>query len=133
MKVLSIREPYATLIKDGIKTIETRSWKTNYRGKILIHACKTKQKIKEEIKPLIKSNLCYGKIICVADLVDCIFMDEQYIKKIKEENFNNYICGNYQIGRYGWVLKNIKILDNQFLVNGQLGLWNYNLEEYDED
>ena len=38
MKVLSITEPFATLIKNKKKFIETRSWKTNYRGKILIHA-----------------------------------------------------------------------------------------------
>ena len=42
MKVLSLTEPYATLIKNRIKTIETRSWKTNYRGKLYIHASKTK-------------------------------------------------------------------------------------------
>ena len=42
MKVLSLTEPYATLIKNGIKTIETRSWKTNYRGKLYIHASSTK-------------------------------------------------------------------------------------------
>ena len=38
MKVLSIKEPYATLIKNGIKKIETRSYKTNYRGELYIHA-----------------------------------------------------------------------------------------------
>ena len=32
MKALTIKEPYATLIRDGVKRIETRSWKTNYRG-----------------------------------------------------------------------------------------------------
>ena len=42
MKVLSLTEPYATLIKKGIKTIETRSWKTNYRGKLFIHASSTR-------------------------------------------------------------------------------------------
>lgn len=32
MKVISVKEPFATLITNGIKRIETRSWKTNYRG-----------------------------------------------------------------------------------------------------
>ena len=32
MRVISIKEPYASLIKDKKKFIETRSWKTNYRG-----------------------------------------------------------------------------------------------------
>jgi hypothetical protein len=38
MKTLSIRQPYASLICRGIKTIENRSWDTKYRGKLLIHA-----------------------------------------------------------------------------------------------
>ena len=48
MRVLSIREPYATLIKNKIKYIETRSWNTHYRGEIYIHSCKGKYPIKEE-------------------------------------------------------------------------------------
>lgn len=36
--VLSIKQPHATLICAGIKTVENRTWKTDYRGKILIHA-----------------------------------------------------------------------------------------------
>ena len=38
MKTLSIRQPFASLICRGIKTIENRSWDTAYRGKLLIHA-----------------------------------------------------------------------------------------------
>jgi len=38
MKTLSIRQPFASLICRGIKTIENRSWDTTYRGKLLIHA-----------------------------------------------------------------------------------------------
>lgn len=47
-KVLSLTEPYATLIKEGKKRIETRSWKTSYRGELYIHASLTK--IKKETK-----------------------------------------------------------------------------------
>lgn len=38
MKVLTIRQPWASLIIEGYKMFEFRSWKTNYRGEILIHA-----------------------------------------------------------------------------------------------
>ena len=38
MKVLSIKNPWATLIINGYKKYEFRTWKTKYRGKILIHA-----------------------------------------------------------------------------------------------
>ena len=34
MKVLTIKEPWATLIIDGNKKYEFRSWKLNYRGRI---------------------------------------------------------------------------------------------------
>ncbi|HTV55212.1 MAG TPA: ASCH domain-containing protein, partial [Terriglobia bacterium] len=38
MKALSIRQPWAWLIVNGFKPIENRSWNTNFRGRILIHA-----------------------------------------------------------------------------------------------
>ena len=38
MKTLSVKQPYASFICHGIKTIENRTWKTDYRGKLLIHA-----------------------------------------------------------------------------------------------
>jgi hypothetical protein len=38
MKTLSIRQPYASLVCKGIKTVENRSWDTKYRGKLFIHA-----------------------------------------------------------------------------------------------
>ena len=42
IKVLSIIEPWATLIKEKKKYIETRTWKTSYRGELYIHASKKK-------------------------------------------------------------------------------------------
>ena len=60
MKVLSLTEPYATLIKNGSKTIETRSWKTNYRGRLYIHASSTKipkeYKDNEQLMSLVNLN-----------------------------------------------------------------------------
>ena len=44
MKVLTIKEPWASLIINGYKEFEFRSFKTNYRGKILIHAGLTLEK-----------------------------------------------------------------------------------------
>ena len=38
MKALTIRQPWASLIAAGVKTIETRSWSTRYRGPLAIHA-----------------------------------------------------------------------------------------------
>lgn len=38
VKTLSVRQPYAALICAGVKTVENRTWKTDYRGRLLIHA-----------------------------------------------------------------------------------------------
>ena len=51
MKALTIKEPWATLIIEGYKEYEFRSWKTNYRGKVLIHGGKSiDKKGKERFK-----------------------------------------------------------------------------------
>lgn len=130
MKVISIIEPWASLIKEKVKYIETRSWKTNYRGKIYIHASLKKVPKKDErinnlISLLENKNFKYGHIIAEATLVDCIYMDEKFISKIKNNN-KEYICGEYSIGRYAWVLKDIKELNEPIPAKGNLGIWNYN-------
>lgn len=38
MKALTLHQPWATLVALGIKTVETRSWYTPYRGPLAIHA-----------------------------------------------------------------------------------------------
>jgi len=40
VKVLTLHQPWASLIALGVKTIETRSWSTQYRGPLAIHAAK---------------------------------------------------------------------------------------------
>ena len=41
MKALSILQPWAWLIVNGYKDIENRSWSTQQRGRVLVHAGKT--------------------------------------------------------------------------------------------
>lgn len=126
MKVLSIKEPFASLIKDGKKKIETRSWKTNYRGEIYIHASLTKTKLDERIQKL--NNMIEpkpGYVLCKANLVDCVYMDEIFIKKIR--NTQEYLYGHYELGRYAWILENIVIIE-PFPVKGKLGIWNLEKE-----
>ncbi len=136
MKVLSLTEPYATLIRMGIKTIETRSWKTNYRGELYIHASSTKMK-KEyrenlELMNLVsKEELNYGNIIVKCQLTDCIKMDDDYVDKIKKEDRNNFITGIYEKGRYAWILEDIEVLEHPIKAKGHLGIWN--LEELENN
>ena len=38
MKAISLHQPWASLVALGVKTLETRSWSTGYRGPLAIHA-----------------------------------------------------------------------------------------------
>ena len=129
MKVLSLTEPCATLIKNGIKRVETRSWKTNYRGELYIHASKTKipkeWKENREFMSLVTTSLHYGYIICKCKLKDCIYMTEEYVKDMKENHYREYLCGKYEVGRYAWILEDLEILNEPIKANGQLNIWEY--------
>ena len=131
MKVLSVKEPFATLITNGIKKIETRSWKTNYRGELFIHASgKTLAKeflTNDFVINLIKDmDMNYGNIICKCNLVDCIYMDNKFIENIKKNQIE-YNCGEYKVGRYAWIIDDIKPI-YPIPTNGKLNIWNYDGE-----
>jgi hypothetical protein len=131
MKVISLTEPYASLIKLGIKNVETRSWKTKYRGELYIHASLTKlsKQTKENIflmNLVKKEELSFGYIICKCTLVDCILMTKEYVENIKENNPIEYACGEYNEGRYAWILTNIQVLEFPIQAKGKLSIWEYN-------
>lgn len=133
MKVLSLTEPYATLIKEKTKRIETRSWKTSYRGELYIHASNTKipkrYRENQELMSLVKNkDYPYGQIICKAKLVDCIKMTKDWIEKIKKENKKEYLSGIYEEGRYAWILEDIEILNHPIYAKGSLNVWTFNEE-----
>lgn len=126
MKVLTIREPFATLIKDKVKRYETRNWKTNYRGEIYIHSAKMKSKASNVsiASTYLKSEENPEHIICKCLLKDCIYMTEDFIKEVKKSP-EEYNSGHYEIGRYAWELEVIEVLDNPIYTKGKLGIWNY--------
>lgn len=126
MKVLSIKEPFATLIKDGVKRYETRSWKTNYRGEIYIHASigLSTSLNKEKGMSYLKSDINSGYILCRCNLVECILMDEDFINYIETETTEKDY-GDYRLGRYAWELEVLEVLETPILAKGRLGIWNY--------
>ena len=130
MKVLSLTEPYATLIRENKKKRETRSWKTSYRGELYIHASSTKipkeWNQNKELMELVKNiTLNFGYIICKCNLIDCIYMTQDYVENMKNNNYQEYISGIYKEGRYAWVLDNIEPLKNPIKVKGHLSIWDY--------
>ena len=131
MKVLSIIEPFASLIKEGKKRVETRSFKTNYRGYLYIHVSLTKKNIfnsQDLLNLLENTEFKYGYIICKCKLVDCIYMTKEFVSDMMENHYQEYICGEYKEGRYAWILDDIEEV-NPIKAKGQLGIWNYYSEE----
>lgn len=134
MKVLSLTEPFATLICEKKKQIETRSWKTHYRGELYIHASITKipkeYKENSSLMNLVKDqSFHFGFIICKCRLVDCIYMTREYVLDIQKNHPQEFLCGDYQEGRYAWILEDIEVLNQPILAKGQLGICNYYLED----
>ena len=130
MKVITIKQPWATLIAKGYKEYEFRTWKTKYRGDILIHASKgIDKKAMERFKHL---NLEYpiGKIIAQATITDCVYVDEEFAQKMYKKDPIVYKSLKTIETResYGFKLENIEEI-NPIEVNGKLSLWDYDYEK----
>lgn len=124
MKALTIKQPWTSLIVDGYKKYEFRSWKTNYRGKILLHAGLSLEKDTLERFKDYNLNCTLGAIIGEAELVDCILVDSKFNGELRKINPIVYGKSNH-VETYAWKLENVKKYDEPIYIKGKLGLWNY--------
>lgn len=152
MKTLSIRQPYASLIGEGIKKIENRSFKTNFRGEFLIHASgiwhdrlKTGELFtNDQFKAIGAYNLAnnieknlyryldknvytdclpVGAIIGKAKLVDCV----KNHSSIWAESTRRFPM---EKDIWNWVLEDAVLFDKPILnVKGKLSFWEYDIEK----
>jgi hypothetical protein len=107
MKALSVKQPYANMIASGQKTIETRTWPTDYRGDLLI--CSSK-------KPDIA---LAGYALAVVELYDCRPMTKADEAAARCELYD---------GAWAWLLWDIRPILVPFPVRGQLGLFEVDLK-----
>lgn len=107
MKAISLNQPFANLVASGKKTIETREWKTNYRGEILIVSSK-----KPRIEPA-------GYALAVARIVECRPMEKEDEKKA---------CVSLYPRANAWILKDVRRI-KPFPVKGALGIFNVNVKK----
>lgn len=127
MKALTIKQPYATLIAEGIKEYEFRTWKTNYRGEFLVHAGKGKNiQYMEKFKDL---DLEYpsGCIIAIASLENCIEVTNEFRNILRKKNpiLYSHIINDKNWKGYAFKLTNVKKIEN-IPAQGKLSFWNYN-------
>lgn len=123
MKTITVKQPWASLIVAGIKDIENRTWKTNFRGRVLIHAGVTidnnavnkieffNGKFAHLLQIGIdKNEFPLGAIIGSVEIVDCVQNDPSVWA---EE------------GVWHWKLKNPIKFDNLIPCKGKLSFWDF--------
>lgn len=126
MRALTIQQPFAQLVCLGAKKIETRSWNTKHRGKILIHAGKKLMDNWYNDYPtfhfyLKDQHISYGAFIGTADIVDTVKITDTLIDSLSE---NELVFGDYTIDRFGWKLSNATLFVEPIPCKGALSLFN---------
>ena len=139
-RALSIRQPWASAIAIGSKLIETRSWKTNYRGKLLIHAGANTDYMPYKKRAIprrydrkqvgfnvrdaagigLYEELPLGALIAVCDLMDCKYASAELLGSLSEQELS---LGDFTEGRLCWLLGNVRKLPEPIPYKGALGLF----------
>ena len=79
VRALSVRQPWAWLIVNGVKDIENRPGRTHLRGPLLIHAGLSREGYTKNIEWVERKHgisvplgLDFGGIVGVVDVIDCV-------------------------------------------------------------
>ena len=144
MKTLTIRDPWAQAIAQGVKRIETRSWRASYRGPLAIHAAKRLDRHDVLSSRHVPGDWPRGAVIAVCDLVDCarivvyhlelpyeagqpFVLDTHHRVTVGTEPLTDEVeldWGHYATGRWAWKLENVRRIEPVY-VKGMLGLWEW--------
>jgi hypothetical protein len=141
MKALTLTQPWASLMAtmapDGKpwKTIETRSWSTNYRGEMVIHASRTclsddqwTELMRGSLKWDPSLRLPAGEGLCVVRLVGVVKTTEMHKAEFilgHKPNAREIPFGNYQPNRFAWLTEYVRPILEPQLISGRLGLWDW--------
>ncbi len=131
MKALTLTQPWATLVATGKKRVETRSWRTAYRGPLAIHAAKgfpaEARRFAEHERALgrLAPQIPRGAVVCVVRLIDCRPVEEVAMEISALER----LYGDYGAGRWAWLFEDCRPFDMPIGTKGALGLWNWEASE----
>jgi hypothetical protein len=122
-KALSIRQPWASLIVCGLKTVEIRTWSTAYRGLLYIHASKSQDDIamnrfQLEAPPM-------GALLGTVELARVEPFTKEMWEELAEKHLDN---GAFISGLYAWHLENARPLAEPVAYRGERSLFPVVLE-----
>lgn len=128
IKAISLWQPWGSLIARGLKLHETRHWSTSHRGRIAIHAAKTRdlagspdELCRVGLGLRWAEDLPLGAVVAVARLVAC-----RYAEHIEGDLTRaDRAAGNYAIGRFAWRLEDVRPLAEPIPAVGRQGLFNW--------
>jgi hypothetical protein len=129
MKALTIRQPHAEMIMLGRKRIENRSWKTNVRGWIGIHAGKSKAELKpfEKEMDYLPGVMEFGSLVGFAEIVNCLTIAE--VRKRKTLFHDQAI---FATGPYCFILGEVqRLLEVPIEMPGKQGFFEIPDEYFD--
>ncbi len=133
LKALTVWQPWATFIADGVKRFETRHWSTVYRGNLAIHAAKRWTDEERDVLDWLCDEypmelgdyqfkpLPLGFIVATVRLV-AVHHVEDVIGKLADLEVS---LGDFSSGRFAWELEVVKLPSEAIRVRGQQGLWNW--------
>ena len=136
MKALSVKQPWANMLITGVKTMEIRTWKVKYRGRVYIQAGKTIDRNYELIdKDLRLKEFDLGMIIGYGYLVDIVELDLIQYTNAVDKHMIPWYCkgygypGSLSVSKkcYGWIFENVVEFEDPIPYMGKLGLFNITL------
>ena len=116
MQAITLWQPWASLIADGLKQYETRSWATKHRGTLAIHASVNKTYVPQGPEGL---RYPLGAVVAVATLAGC-YRTEEIIDSITAAEWQR---GDWTSGRYAWLLGHVYKLPSPLAVSGHQRIW----------
>ena len=127
MKALSMKQPVPELILEKKKTIETRTWKSDFRGEFYLHASNNIMDSMVERFQLDKEKLITGAIVGKARITD--FKVYNTLEEFNKD-FNKHLVDiPKKLPTYGYILEGIKKLDHPIKLKGKLNFFEVNLNE----
>lgn len=109
IRTISLWQPWAQLVADQRKLIETRSWSTPYRGRLAIHAAKRADRLCRVMAKYFKydwDELPKGAVIAVCDLVDVLPVEVALLQE-RAQLERDKGMGDYSTRRFCWFLENV--------------------------
>ena len=121
---LTIQQPWASAIMAGVKRVENRVWRTEYRGPLWIHAGKKADPSAADLLAsagwTVPDDLPHGALLGRVELIDVVPYDPSV-----EPLFDAYslVADPLAVGPWCWIVRDLQPLAEPVPMAGKQLLW----------